>query len=45
MVEPVLALPACTENKPLDGVQHLVMGGPGEACILNGNTWAESRIE
>jgi|7_EtaG_2_1085326.scaffolds.fasta_scaffold01482_4 hypothetical protein len=45
MVEPVLSLPACAENKPLDGVQYLLTGGPGEACISNGNTWAESRIK
>lgn len=31
-------------NKPLDGVQYRLTGGPGVACIANGNTWAESAV-
>ena len=32
------------EDKPEDGVQYALTGGPGEKCIANGNTWLESRI-
>ena len=31
-------------NKPIDGVEYALTGGPGDPCILNGNTWAESRV-
>ena len=32
-------------DEPEDGVQHLIIGAPGQPSIANGNTWAESRIE
>lgn len=32
-------------GKPIPGVEYRLTGGPGVACISNGNTWAESRIE
>tara|TARA_R100001594_G_scaffold7620_1_gene20464 strand:+ start:27011 stop:28876 length:1866 start_codon:yes stop_codon:yes gene_type:complete len=32
-------------DEPEEGVQHLLIGAPGQPSIANGNTWAESRIE
>jgi len=32
------------ENKPESGKQYALTGGSGEACIANGNSWAESEV-
>ena len=31
-------------DKPEDGKVYALTGGPGTACILNGNTWKESEV-
>ena len=31
-------------DRPIPGVQYSLTGGPGEPCIANGNSWAESRV-
>ena len=33
------------EDKPEDGKVYSLTGGPGTACILNGNTWKESEVK
>jgi len=35
----------CTTDEPTAGKQYALTGGPGESCIANGNTWAESEVE
>ena len=32
------------EDHPLPGVQYQITGGPGEKCLINGNTWEESKV-
>ena len=32
------------EDKPEAGKVYALTGGPGSACIANGNTWAESEV-
>ncbi len=32
-------------DKPEDGKVYALTGGPGTACILNGNTWKESEAK
>jgi len=32
-------------DKPLENVQYKLTGKTGEACIMNGNTWKESRVD
>ena len=32
-------------DKPEDGKVYALTGGPGTACILNGNTWKESEVK
>ena len=32
-------------NKPLQNVQYKLTGKTGEACIMNGNTWEEARVD
>tara|TARA_R100001530_G_scaffold123145_1_gene91011 strand:- start:246 stop:416 length:171 start_codon:yes stop_codon:yes gene_type:complete len=29
---------------PIDGEKYLLIGGTGDKCISNGNTWSESII-
>ena len=31
-------------NKPEGNKLYKLTGGPGEKCIANGNTWAESEV-
>lgn len=31
-------------DKPIYGVQYALTGKADDRCILNGNTWAESRV-
>jgi len=33
------------KDKPEDGKVYSLTGGPGTACILNGNTWKESEVK
>jgi len=33
------------KNKPEPNKQYALTGGPGDKCIANGNTWAESEVE
>jgi len=33
------------EDHPEDGKQYVLIGGPNDPCIANGNTWAESEIK
>jgi hypothetical protein len=33
---------AAKDDRPVFGRQYSLTGAPGETCILNGNTWAES---
>ncbi len=35
----------CTTDEPTAGKQYALTGGPGESCIANGNTWAESEVK
>ena len=35
----------CTTEEPTSGKQYALTGGPGDSCIANGNTWAESEVE
>jgi len=30
---------------PIDGEKYLLIGGTGDKCISNGNTWSESIIK
>ena len=32
-------------NAPEDGKQYLLVGGPKDKCIANGNTWEESEVK
>ena len=32
------------EDKPESNKVYKITGGPGEKCIANGNTWAESEV-
>ena len=32
------------KDAPIDGKKYLLIGGTGEKCISNGNTWKESII-
>jgi hypothetical protein len=31
-------------DKPEEGKVYALTGGPGTACIANGNTWKESEV-
>ena len=33
------------KGKPEPDKQYKLTGGPGEKCIANGNTWAESEVK
>lgn len=33
-----------SEDKPESNKVYKLTGGPGEKCIANGNTWAESEV-
>lgn len=33
------------KDEPEFGVQYALTGKSGEKCIMNGNTWAESRVK
>ena len=33
------------KDKPLQNVEYKLTGKTGEACIMNGNTWEESRVD
>lgn len=33
------------KNEPEEGKIYALTGGPDDACISNGNTWAESEIK
>jgi hypothetical protein len=33
------------KDEPLLNVQYKLTGKTGEACIMNGNTWEESRVD
>ena len=33
------------EDKPEAGKVYALTGGPGDSCIANGNTWAESLVK
>ena len=33
------------EDKPADGVQYALTGGPGDKCVSNGCSWYESKVE
>jgi len=33
------------KDEPLNNVQYKLTGKTGEACIMNGNTWDESRVD
>lgn len=43
---PKKGCPNCSEYKgrPEEGKQYALTGAPGEKCIANGNTWAESEV-
>jgi len=32
------------EDKPEANKQYALTGGPGDKCILNGNSWKESEV-
>ena len=32
------------EDKPEANKQYALTGGPGDRCILNGNSWKESEV-
>ncbi len=32
-------------DKPEEGKVYALTGGPGTACIANGNTWKESEVK
>jgi len=38
-------LEANKEDKPEPGKVYALTGGPGDSCIANGNTWAESLVK
>tara|TARA_B100002019_G_scaffold184199_1_gene158988 strand:- start:2336 stop:2548 length:213 start_codon:yes stop_codon:yes gene_type:complete len=38
-------LEANKEDKPEAGKVYALTGGPGDSCIANGNTWAESLVK
>ena len=33
------------KDKPLNNVEYKLTGKTGEACVMNGNTWDESRVD
>jgi len=33
------------KDEPLNNVQYKLTGKAGEACVMNGNTWKESRVD
>jgi len=39
------AADAVKEDKPEAGKVYALTGGPGDSCIANGNTWAESLVK
>ena len=39
------AADAVKEDKPEAGKVYALTGGPGDRCIANGNTWAESLVK
>jgi len=32
------------DKHPIPGVEYALTGGPGDPCVMAGNTWAESRV-
>jgi hypothetical protein len=43
-LEPVTTEPLKLMEHPIDGQQYMLIGGPNDKCLSNGNTWQQSKV-